>query len=98
MTHRRALPAVLMITVIIHEILPISGALFLYKKEKIAMGSNWYSRCATFAFFVGVIMNLLNLSISIYILTAAVILAVISLIKYFIDYRNADKKKCNSPV
>ena len=67
LTHRRALPNVIIITVITKEILTILGALFLYKKEKIAMGSHWCSRFATFAFFIGIIMNLLNFSISIYI-------------------------------
>ncbi len=98
LTHTRSLPAAIVIVVIAKEILIIIGAMLLYKKGRVAMGSHWCSRCATFVFFIGIIMNLLNFGISKYILITAVILAVISLVKYYIDYKNINKKKCDNPV
>ena len=90
------IPLWILLVLIAKEILMITGATFLFKKDTIAIPSKWFGKLATVLFYVAIFFSMIkkqftfNYSLDMYIYFIALLFAIFALIRYFkifITYR-----------
>ena len=97
------IPFWILLIIIVKEILMITGATFLFKKETIAIPSRWFGKLATVLFYVAIFFSMikkqftLDYSFDMYIYYIALLFALFALVRYFMIFITCRKQQSKEP-